>query len=247
MNDVRRPPIRSILLAVVLCLTLIGCQTSPIVQRTDEELAFANEAVVEMMALIVASASDSFLDAGLWTVSTANLVPQEADRMIRLMNEIPGTRRLLDSYLQEASTSIVTIAQSIPQFMEREVRPTLVIEDPYAIVEGDGDAVTRLFASEVSAHLEAWIEKELSGESGRSALAAWEVLTQNYNIHVKGNNQLNREKEVPIIPLIEVSPVRSITIAMIRHLITNMTTQEALVRTMAPAYEDPRIILFSAL
>lgn len=247
MNGVKLPLVRLIFLTVVLCLTLIGCQSSPIVQRTDDELAFASEAVLEMMALIVASASDSFRDADQWTVSTSNLVPREADRMIRLMEEIPGIRRLLDSYLQEASTSTTTLAQKIPQFMESEVRPTLVINEPYAIIEGESDAVTRLFASEVSAQLETWIEEELSGELGRSTLAAWEALTHTYNTHAKGNNLLNQDKDIPIIPLIEVSSVRTITIAMIRHLITNMTTQEALVRTMAPAYEDPRIMLFSAL
>lgn len=236
-----------VLTLVLLCSAMIGCQSTTVVERTDEELAFAREAVLEMMSLILSAASDSFKDEGQWSASTSDLVPQEADRMIRLVQEIPGIRRLLNSYMLEASDFVAAIAQQVPQFFEQEIQPTFAVEDPFAIVEGDSDAVTRLFATHVSAELESWIETEFSGSAGERTLAAWEALTQTYNTHAKGKNLLHHDHDAPPIPLIETSPVHTITIAIIRHLINQMTTQEALVRTMAPAYEDPRIILFSTL
>ena len=74
---------------------------------------------------------------------------------------------------------------------------------------------------------------------------AWNQLVLVYNTYVRAQNQIPSRSEEPPLFEIETSCERTIIISMIRHLITTMTAQEALVRTMAPAYEDPRITLFA--
>lgn len=238
--------IKKMLIVSCVVLLFIGCRTQQDIIRTPEEIAFGEEAVKEMMALVVVAASDSFFEGGQWNTISTEVVPVQAGNVIALRNKIPGMKRLLDTYLKETQITISALAKQIPEFISEQISPDLSFSDPYAIIEGENDAITRYFAATVSDSVEKWIESQLEGDIGKEVSLAWEKLISTYNTYAKSQNLLNQQNDDAPIPIIDVSFNRTVTIAILRNLIGAMTTQEALLRTMAPAYEDPRITLFSS-
>lgn len=231
---------------ITIPIILIACQHTSEIERTPEEIAFGEESVLEMMSLVVRSAADTISQEARWNAMTTQLVPQEASSIVDAVDTIPGTRRLLDSYIEHIHVAITSIAKEIPRFFEQEIQPDLTIEDPYDLIEGNQDAVTRLFASRISPSLEAWIVDQLEGETGENALHAWDSLLRVYNTYVISQNNLKPNDLEVQVPVIEVSPVQTVMVTLLREFIGAMTTQEMLLRTMAPAYDDPRIMLFSS-
>lgn len=233
------------LLLVTIPIIFFSCQHTKEIERTPEEIAFGEESVLEMMNLVVRSAADTISQEARWSAMTTQLVPPEARSIVDALETIPGTRRLLDTYIGRIHVAITSIAKEIPRFFEQEIQPDLTIEDPYALIEGNDDAVTRLFASRISPSLESWIVDQLEGDTGEDAKKAWEALLRVYNTYVVSQNNLKQNDLEAQVPVIETSPVQSIMVTLLREFIGAMTTQEALLRTMAPAYDDPRIMLFS--
>lgn len=231
---------------VTIPILLIACQHTKEIERTPEEIVFGEESVLEMMNLVVRSAADTISQEARWSAMTTQLVPQEARSIVDAVENIPGTRRLLDTYIEHIHVAITSIAKEIPRFFEQEIQPNLTIEDPYDLIEGNNDAVTRLFASRISPSLEAWIVDQLEGYTGEDALNAWKALLRVYNTYVISQNNLKPNNLEDRKPIIEASPVQTVMVTLLREFIGAMTTQEALLRTMAPAYDDPRIMLFSS-
>jgi hypothetical protein len=66
-------------------------------------------------------------------------------------------------------------------------------------------------------------------------------MVRTYNNYLLGKGRLSKEE----VTLLEGGPTLEITVALIRHLIEEMSRQEALIRSLAPTYEDPLILLFS--
>ncbi len=232
----------SLLIGMIL-LVFISCRSAPTTERTAEEIAFGEEAVKQMLYLIVSGASTTFTDEGKWTGGTADLLPADADHLILQQEQIPGISRLLNHYRDEANRAVAAIAQEIPQFVENKLLDQLTISDPYAIIEGDSDAVTRFFSQMAAEDLEQFLVERLQAEPGAAASEAWEELVETYHTYVQAQKQLMPDAA---LPLISEPFYQMIRISMLRTLISAMSSQEALVRTMAPAYDDPRIALFTA-
>ena len=198
------------------------------------------------MNLIVQSASENVGNVERWKTSNAQIVPAEATVILEADELIPGNRRLLHAYYDEIYTAISIIGSRIPLFFQEYRASSLDIDDPYMIIEGGNDAVTRYFAATVSLSLEMWIEEQLRSEVGEKALSAWKRVVRNYNTYVLAQNQLLPADSSALLSIVDVSVDQTVVIALIRAFIADMTTQEALLRTMAPAYDDARILLFSS-
>lgn len=220
----------------------LSCTSTPVVTHTPEEIVQAQQAVVKVMEITTLAGAESF--GSNWNVPMVNIVPPEADKMLTKIESIPGLRMHLESYLQAIKSDTALIAAQIPTFLSREVFPFLLISDPFALINGNSDAVTRFFASQVSPTLEEWIAQQLYKEELKG-LKAWNELIRTYNMYTKSRNLLIKNGEQPKAELITFDPVHVITVTIIRHLLDVMKTQEALLRSMAPAYDDPLLALFS--
>lgn len=228
-----------------MIISLLGCSSTEEIQRTPEEIAFGQEAVLEMMDLVIQAASDNIANAERWKSITTQLVPTAASEIFTIVDTVPGTRRLLDIYLLLTHEALASIGSQIPRFFQTELKGDGDIEDPYAIIEGNDDSITRHFAARLAPALEAWIVQHLTQEDGKDVVKAWNTLQKHYNTYAKASNQLdNREGDVPL-QYIDVQVEQTIMVSFLREFITAMTTQEALLRTMAPAYDDPLINVFS--
>ena len=237
--------LRNLLVAALAVLTLSGCRTQEIIVRSPEEIAFARLAVVEMMEVTAKAAVDNFQQGGTWDGSFAELVPPQAAELLPSMETVPGIRRLLDTYLVAMNSTVASISKDIPQYLEGEVFPDLAIGDPFGLIEGQDDAVTRYFATNVSKNLEEWIESRLTGEQGSQALLAWDALVRTYNTYAKSQNLLYAGNPDLEWILLDTDPVRTVLVSMLRELLSVRTAQEALVRTMAPAYDNPLITIYA--
>jgi hypothetical protein len=223
-------------------LLFVSCRSAPTTQRTAEEVIFGKEAVKQMLILIGTGASTTLHDEGSWNGGNAELLPPDADQLVRQQEQIPGIARLLELYRDEANIAVATVAQEIPQFLETQLLDQLDISDPYAIIEGEADAATRFFSSAAAADLEQFLVERLQGDAGAEAAAAWDMLLETYHTYVIAQQQVKPETELPKI----TEPFyRMVSISMIRAFISAMSAQESLIRTMAPAYDDPRIALFA--
>lgn len=222
---------------------LVSCTTGKAVVRTPEELEFARDAVVHMMAIIVpASSQNLFPDDGT-NGSVAELTPSDATAIIESVDTVPGLRLLLDRYLEQMSEALRTILRDLPAALERQY-PAVRPADPYAIIEGNSDAVTRYFARELGPWVETWIAEQLRGPAGGEALGTWRDLIRIHTIYAQSRNKLAERTGEPMMPIVDADPVRTVTITVLRNLLVRMETQEELVRAMAAAYDDPRLALF---
>ena len=237
--------LRYLIIAGLAILMISGCRTQEIVVRTPEEIVFARLAVVEMMEVTTKAAADNFQQNGTWNGSFAELVPPQAAEILPSMETIPGIRRLMDNYLTGMNSAIASIARDIPQYLQDEVFPDLEIADPFRLIEGQNDAVTRYFATTVSGDLEKWIESRLTGEQGSQAVLAWDTMVRTYNTYAKSQNLLHAGDPDLEWVLLDADPIRTVLVSMLRALLSVMTSQEALVRTMAPAYDNPLITIYA--
>jgi hypothetical protein len=228
-----------------MLISLTGCRSTQEIQRTPEEVEFGKESVLEMMDLVVLAASDTIANTERWKSVTAQLVPTAASGIFTIIDTIPGTQRLMDTYLLRTYEAMASMGSQIPRFFREELKPTIEIKDPFAIIEGNNDAITRHFASHLAPRLESWIVQRLSQEDGIAVVGAWDALLLHYNTYVKAQNQLNKKQEDLQLQTIDVTIEQTVMISFLREFIAAMTTQEALLRTMAPAYDDPRITIFS--
>lgn len=233
------------LLCLILPLLILGCSHTQEIERTPEELALGEEAVLEMMDLVVQAASDRIANAERWKSVTTQLVPVAASPIFDIVDSVPGARRLLDAYLLQTHVAIASIGTQIPTFFQEKIKPTERIEDPYAIIEGNNDSLTRYFASQLGSAFELWISEQLKLEDGMAMKKAWNALIKHYNTYVIAQNQLYPDDKDIQRQTLTAQPEQTIMVSLLREFIAAMTTQEALLRTMAPAYDDPLINLFS--
>ena len=149
-------------LLFVVIFTFFGCQSTQVIERTEEQILFAREAVGELLLLVLSSASDSFRTEGPWVGSSAELIPPEAFMLVGARDTIPGINQLLNRYLNEANMAVSQIAEDLPQFTDLNQMVNTILEDPFQIVEGQPDAVTRFFATNLSGTLEQWLSDQLN-------------------------------------------------------------------------------------
>jgi len=239
-----RFPIILVLLATILA---VSCTETQVVQRTQEEIAFAREAVVEMTDMVVKASANILSENKRWTPTASQMIPGSAVPIVDSVATIPGIELLLESYLKEVVDAVASIGGQVHEFYEDSLKQAIPIDDPFEIIGGDEDAITRHFASEAATKLEIWIVEQLNGETGKKAVEAWNELLWTYNTYAAANNRLYPENEESHIDSIEESIHRTVAVQFIRRFIETMTSQEALLRTMAPAYDDPRITIFGTL
>ncbi|NLA92495.1 MAG: hypothetical protein GX842_03510 [Spirochaetales bacterium] len=223
-----------ILLVVV---TLLGCTTTGELTYSDEDLALGKEAVIKMAETLLLSAVESF--SAQFVLTPVNALPATFEPLLRAQNEVPGLRGLLEGYLEAMRTDVVEIVREIPDHFGVNVMSQMDIKDPYALIKGNNDAVTRFFASFYAHETEQWLPLEIQKREG--GIGAWNKMVRTYNNYLLGKGRLSKEE----VTLLEGGPTLEITVALIRHLIEEMSRQEALIRSLAPTYEDPLILLFS--
>lgn len=236
---------RGSLLPLIICFLILGlclsCASTPIVTHTPEEVLIAQQAVIKVMNIIATAGAESFETQ--WKALAANSMPDDSVAILANIDVIPGLRMQLDNYFQAIQRDVASIANQIPTFLTQEIFLNLSIADPFSLIKGNKDSLTRYFASQVSSDLEAWITLQLSAEE-LSGMKAWKELVRSYNMYTQSRNLLHPDSTKP---LITSNPVHILTVTMLRQLLEVMKTQEALLRSMAPAYEDPLIALFGSL
>ncbi|MDD3822976.1 MAG: DUF4197 family protein [Sphaerochaetaceae bacterium] len=231
-----------------LCLLMIGlvlsCRSTDPIAKTPEEIAFAREAVLVMMEETLVAASGNISRPGGWTGTTADLVPSQAAVIVQRAQSVPGIPRLLSRYLGQMNEAVVRSVELLPEYLQKTVFPSLAIPDPFSLIEGEDDAVTRYFASIVYPTVETWLESRLRGEEGKFALESWRELLRTYHTYNRSQFLMRGTESMFDGVEVNIDPIRSVVVTVLRLLLEDMRTQEALVRTMAPAYDNPLITLY---
>lgn len=231
---------------LLLCITLIaGCHSSAPVPKTAEELAIARLAVLEMIERTTVAASDNITRDEGWRGTVAELVPPEAAPLVERIGDVPGLPRLMDKYLDQMNKAIGTIMEEFSEYIRKSVLPSLDVPDPFTLIEGQEDAVTRFFAASDLTTIEQWLTQNLGGAAGTEAMRAWQQLQRTYNTYSLAHVGMRGDSSGFAAHELDVDPTRALVVTLIRQLFADMRTQEALVRAMAPAYDDPLIILFA--
>ena len=234
----------SILLLLTL-LVLVSCRSSEPIPKTAEEVAFARLAVLEMMELTLTASSDNLYRESGWRGTVADLVPREAALLIQRIDTVPGLRRLMDRYLGHMNRSIAIVAAELPEYVRSSILPALEIDDPFLLVEGTDDAVTRHFAATATNAIENWLEQRLHESIASEALESWHRVLRMYHTYNRSQQIIRGDDIVIDGSEIVVDPVRTVVVTILRQLLANMREQELLVRAMAPAYDNPLITPFA--
>lgn len=232
-------------IVTLLVFILIGCRSSAPVPKTAEELEFGRLAVREMMELTATASAGNIARADGWRGNTGDLVPDQASPILQRAEDIPGIPLLLKRYVERMNEAVVSICSRLPAYLSTELLPRLAIVDPYALIEGDEDAVTRFFATHASLDIEQWIDSQLRSEFGAQALSAWAAVQRTYNTFNRSQAQIRPGYDGFDGVELDIDPVRTVVISILRQLLADMRSQEALVRTMAPAYDNQLITLFT--
>lgn len=231
------PVDKKIVFLLLVVISLIGCATTGELTYSDEDLALGKEAVVLMSQMALLSAVESF--STQFVLTPVNALPTTFEPLLIAQNEVPGLTRLLDEYLEAMREDVLEIVAKIPHQFETALLPNIKIATPYSLIKGNNDAVTRYFASSFSFESEKWLTEQISG--GQRGMEAWNRLIRTYNNYLQGKGRLTKSEVV----LLEGDPIKEITVALIRHIVEAMARQEALIRSLAPTYEEPLILLFS--
>ncbi len=223
---------------LLIVIVLSACSSTKEVLPSPQEILNAQQAVVLMLEMNVESATESFIS--LWNPTVTDLIPETFSQLLALQDEVPGLKYYIDGYVQAIKGDVREMVKEIPGFLEKELLPSINIEEPFSLIRGSSDAITRFFASHYSEELESWLTRLIEQKSHKG-LKAWDTLIRHYNIYVEGVGRLTQEEAV----LLEGNPSQTITITIIRQLIESMKAQEALVRSLAPTYDESLLLLFS--
>ncbi len=228
---------KKLILILLVVVALMGCTTTKELTYGDEDIALGKEAVIKMAQMLIDSAVESF--SAQFILTPINAMPTKFEPLLMAQNEVPGLRGLLEGYLEAMRSDVVEIVKEIPDNFGTEVMRQMDIGEPYTLIKGNNDAVTRYLASFYANETEEWLTHEI--QKKEKGIAAWNKLIRTYNNFLLGKGRLTKEE----VTLLDGSPTLEITVALIRHLIEEMSRQEALIRSLAPTYEDPLILLFS--
>lgn len=228
---------KKVVFLLLVVASLIGCTTTGELTYSDEDLALGEEAVVKVAQMVLISAVESL--PAQFVLTPVNALPTNFEPLLVAQNEVPGLKRLLEEYLEAMREDVLEIVEKIPHQFEVMLLYKMKVENPYTLIKGNNDAVTRYFASNYSLESERWLTEQING--GQRGIAAWNKLVRTYNNYLQGKGRLTKSE----VALLEGNPTQEITIAIIRHLVEAMARQEALIRSLAPTYEDPLILLFS--
>lgn len=243
MEKLNGSSISALLIFILILGSSWSCASTPVVTHTPEEISAAQQAVIKVMEITTLAGAESF--GTNWETSAIHIIPSDAGEILANIESIPGLRMQLEAYVGSIQSDTAQIVAQLPAFLVEEVFPSLSIEDPFSLIKGNSDAITRFFASQVSPLLEDWIAQQLN-EEGLKGIKTWSELVRTYNMYTQAHNILNKNSNKPPAQLITADPVHVVTVTIIRHFLDVMRAQEALLRSMAPAYDDPLIALFSS-
>lgn len=231
--------IRHILLIPLLLVLLSSCQTAqPVEEFTESEIDLARQGVLEIAVLAARNAVAS-LPSHIETLDEMELLDEQLLAIISQYRDTPGVERRMEELLQ-------ALRQSLTRFVlenYEEVDSLIVLgelSDPYALIQGDSDAVTsRLSAQFLPVVSESVTDHLGSDEQVDSARASFfSILNSIRRI------EAFREGRPAPQPLEKVSYTRAIN-SILERLSQEMGKEEGIIRSLAIDYESPAIRLFA--
>lgn len=245
---VRKTLLALLLIIVVIMATSFSCATKAPTQRSPEEIALGQQAVREMLWLSVEAASNR--QYPVYTVSVLSLyfLPNEATVMLTLVDTIPGAKRLLNEYLMQVVQAAQTVNRSIGPLLQEEIA-TMEIPDPFALIQGNINAVTAFFISQKGERLNALIIDSLqnlmsTNSTERSAMRSWEELQRLYNTYAVAQNQLSTSNAIKTLPILALNPLAKSAESIRTVFLAQVAAQEDLIRATAASYDSEAIALF---
>lgn len=224
--------------------TASSCAISRAIQKTPEEIGFAQEAVQEILLMSLEGASERAFPRYATQTLANYFLPAEAYPMMLHLDRIPGAERLLGKYLAAMSVA----ANSVMKEMGPVLKPILLgmlIPEPFTIIEGGSNAATTFFIREQGDLLRLKIQEKLSlamaGSEGSSgANKAWRDLQILYNTFATAQNQA----KLTALPLLDIDPLAWSALSLWNIFTSGMAAQEDLIRATAASFESAAIALF---
>lgn len=238
-----RLPHLGLLIIILPILLLLSCRSTNQIIRSEEEIAFAKEAVIEMVLRSSSAAGGNLSRTGGWKGSFATFVPHQVSHYFEKEVSIPGLSTLLERYLEEMNRTIFSISPQLFPFIAQEVLPTIEIEDPFSLIENSDNEVTLYFASVATPLIERWITAQLESEAGEAPLATWREMMRLIATYNRSMAYFENRGESDAFDE-NLGPIESVVVATLRQFFSDMMNQEALIRTMAPSYDNPLLSLY---
>ncbi len=237
-----------LLVSVVIITSSFSCTTKAPAQRSPEEIALAQQAVKELLWLSVETAANRQYPAYTVSVLSLYFLPNEASIMLTLIETIPGAKRLLVEYLENIAQAAQTVNQNLGLALKEELA-TMEIPNPFALIQGNINAVTAFFISQKGERLNSLIIDSLqrlvsSDSSEKSAMKSWEELQKLYNTYARGQNQLTTSSATTVLPILALNPLIQSAQSIRTVFLTQVAAQEDLIRATAASYDSEAIALF---
>lgn len=234
-------------LLIIFLVSLFGatfsCSTTAIVSKSEAEIASGRLAVTEMIRSTSDTAATLLSQQQKWEAFSQELLSQESTVILNYLDQIPGIKRQLENYYTAINAFIEQISLQLSSFIEENILFNFYIDNPFTLIEGSEDAVTRYFASNYSYMVENWIKNEFQTELAQKALGEWAKVEQSFNIYMKSRSFIFKDKEYTKL---EADIPYVVTITLLRQFIRDMSEHEALLRALAPASENSWSLLFAA-
>ncbi|MFA5514265.1 MAG: hypothetical protein WDA17_05050 [Sphaerochaetaceae bacterium] len=233
--------ILTVVFTVVYLLTVFSCVTTNSVEKSELEVVNGKLALIEMIRSSSATASSLLAQQQKWSAFSQELLTEQSLVILNYLDEIPGIKRQLENYYLAINIFIEEVAANLPAYIENNILPNLFISDPFILIEGSEDAVTRFFASQSSPLFEKWIREQFQLAKGNEALNAYKRVEQTFNTYIKSESVIWAKENPKEITGDIIYPV---TVSLLRQFIRDMSEQEALLRALAPASESSWSSLF---
>jgi hypothetical protein len=245
---VKKALFRLFLISVFILATTCSCATKAPTQRSPEEIALGQQAVRELLWLGVDNASSRQYPAYTISVLSLYFLPKEASVILSLIDTIPGAKRLLSEYLDHMTNAAQTVNSSLGPALEDEIAD-LEVPDPFALIQGNINAVTAFFISEKGERLHAMIidslQNLMSKESlERTAMDSWVELQMLYNTYARAQNQLSTAATTTLFPILDLNPLIQSAQSIQSVFLSQVAAQEDLIRATAASYDSEAIALF---
>ncbi len=235
------PPllIRHILLFPLLLLLLSSCQTPQAVEEyTESEIDLARQGVREI-AILSARNAVSSLPSHIETLSEEDLLDEELLRVITQYRDTAGVEKRMDGLLQALRYSLTRFVLENYE----EVDSLIVLgelNDPYALIQGDSDAVTRMLSTRFFPVVSDSVTEHLSSDEqvARATESLFSILNSIRRIDAFRDGRPSPQ------PIDEISYSRAIN-SILERLAQEMGKEEGIIRSLAIDYESPAIRVFA--
>ncbi len=228
---------------LVLVLILISCQSSKVFEYSDKDIENGREAVLEMINQSSLAATNVLLTQDILTTFSGQLIGTDGAIITNHLDEIPGLKRELNQYLDEGSLLVASLIEKLHLFISNTLIELVYVEDPFNLINGNEFAVTTFFAQEATDNIESFLLQEIKSSEGKKSLDSWAKVQSTYNSYAYAYPLLFPSHSFELIS-VEIEKV--ITFAILRQFFGAMREQEALIRTLAPTYDDSLLTIFAS-